>query len=65
MQSFPQNILSTGDLIRPKTRVFRREVVDGSAKFHVFQSSIFKEISFSLSANEPSVLKNTNNGALT
>ena len=64
MQSSPQNVLSTGDLIRPKTRVFRHSVVNGSAKFHVFQSSFSKEISFSLTANEPGTLKNTNNGAL-
>ena len=36
-----------------------------AAKFHVFQSSFSKEISFSLTANEPGTLKNTNNGALT
>ena len=65
MQSSPQNILSTVDLIRPKTRIFRHYVVNGSAKFHVFQSSFSKEISFSLTANEPGILKNTNNGVLT
>ena len=40
-------------------------VVNSSAKIHAFQSSIFEEMSFFLSANEPVVLKNTYNGALT